>query len=93
MLKIVKPHVVKCKSCATVMELDMELECISSYERQMGPESEYEAIYDDGCPNCDSDIYVRIQAWEYPTGTLEGFNIETEGAEIVQSVDLQAEPD
>lgn len=44
MVKIKKPYKVKCRSCGVQINIDLDLECVSTYERQMGMELEYEAI-------------------------------------------------
>ncbi len=80
MKKLRSPYRVKCRTCGNVLSLDLDLECVSSYERKMGPEMEYAAFYDNGCPECRADIMVRIGAWEYPEGQLTDYSVTLEGA-------------
>lgn len=74
------PYKVKCLRCGAENPVDMELECVSSYERKMGPELEYEAVFDGVCRECGEDIIVKIGLWEYPEGDIEDYTIEMQGA-------------
>lgn len=89
MVKIKKPYKVKCRSCGVQINIDLDLECVSTYERQMGMELEYEAICESECLNCGADILVRVQAWEYPVGVLNYQNVELEGVEEINGVLLE----
>ncbi len=87
MIIIEEPYKVKCETCGNEMELDLELECISTYERQMGMELEYEAVCEGECDECGDEFLVRIQAWEYPVGIL---NMQTEELEGVKALERAA---
>lgn len=79
-MKIKAPYKVKCENCGMRIPLYMDLECIGSYERRMGPEMEHVAFYDDRCPECGEEIMVKIEAWEYPEGQLNDCYVTMEGA-------------
>lgn len=85
------PYKVKCLECEAVNLVDMELECVSSYERKMGSELEYEAIFDGVCQECGADILVRIGLWEYPEGDIEDYTIEMQGAEKIEEPEFISE--
>lgn len=79
-MRLRTPYKVKCEVCGETVSLDLQLECVGSYNRRMGPEMEFIAEYEDACPNCGSDILVRVAAWEYPEGHLRDHDVMTEGA-------------
>ena len=67
----------------------MDFECVSTNERNMGMEFDYEGIYDLPCPNCGKDIYAQIEVYEYPPGAINYVaNTIVDGAEI--KTDLSA---
>ena len=54
----------------------------------MGYEIEYESYETCECPNCDRQIDLTLQIWEYPIGFVNSQNIEIDGGEIECTVDL-----
>lgn len=78
------PYRVKCSICGAENMLDMEMECVSSYERKMGPELEYLATFDGICSECGEDITAQVEAWEYPEGFIETYEVTVEGAEKIE---------
>lgn len=85
---IEKPLIIKCDNCDEIIEVDIDMECVGEYERQMGAEYEYEGIIEDDCPKCGNLLYVKISAWEYPVGALNYEDIKVEGAEIMRKPSL-----
>ncbi len=83
-MKLSKPLLIKCNTCQEIIEVDTDLILVSSYERQMGPETEYEGVVEDFCPNCNNPIYIQILAWEYPIGALNYTRTTSDGAKIIQ---------
>lgn len=57
-------------------------------DRGMGYEMEYE--YEDSCfcPNCGKQIDLTFQVWEYPMGVFNYQNIEVDGGEVEEPLDL-----
>lgn len=57
-------------------------------DRGMGYETEYE--YEDSCfcPSCGKQIDLTFQVWEYPMGVFNYQNIEVDGGEIEEPLDL-----
>jgi hypothetical protein len=53
-------------------------------ERQMGPESQYEAIIEDQC-ECGNDMSIKFECWEYPVGVVNKENTILEGVEIIEN--------
>lgn len=83
-MRMKTPYKVKCAECGTVNLIDMDLECVSSYERKMGLELEHLAAYDGTCHECGKDFYVFVAAWEYPEGTIESYSVKMESAEKIE---------
>lgn len=57
-------------------------------DRGMGYEVEYESQEYCFCPNCNKQIDLTLQVWEYPVGVFNTQNIEIEGGEIEEPMDL-----
>lgn len=85
-MRIKTPYRVKCNLCGFVIPLDMDLECVSSYERNMGPELEYAAIFESSCPQCGEDIMIKINTWEYPEGKLNHYSVIMEGTMEIEKL-------
>ena len=66
---------VECK-CGTVFNQKVSVckedaEIVSSHEREMGTETEYELVTESFlCPNCDKEYRAIFRVWEYPVGAL-----------------------
>lgn len=88
MLKVNGKWKVQCANCKKEYELLPELECIDTFERNMGTEYEMESVQDFSCENCGSDLYLRIEAWEYPEGCLNSVKYEKENVEILKEADI-----
>jgi len=83
-MRLLNPIIVKCNHCKAVLNISVDLECISSCERSMGEEIGYEGIIHDNCPNCGNEIKVNLLVWEYPVGAINYQEEECEGAVIIQ---------
>lgn len=57
-------------------------------DRGMGYEMEHESQEICFCPNCNKQIDLTLQVWEYPVGVFNTQNIEIEGGEIEEPMDL-----
>lgn len=81
-----------CSSCGYSEDIeidDFDIECISSSERQMGPENIYELLYEFECPRCRRIISLSFEASEYPVECLSfvinnSTGAETEGEPIIE---------
>ncbi|MBB3045901.1 hypothetical protein FHR99_000137 [Litorivivens lipolytica] len=60
------------------------MDAVSSEERGMGPEVEYEGELECECPNCGNVLLVRHSAWEYPVGALNYSENYVSGGELVE---------
>lgn len=90
-MKLRKPLQLQCNNCRKIFETDIEFECVSTNERNLGLEIDYEGIYDMPCPNCGRDIFVRIEAYEYPPGVVNYVrNTIVDEAEIKTELDEQS---
>jgi len=79
---------ITCENCGEVLTLDLEdydlsWEVVESDERGMGAEIHHQAIVYEECPECESEITIILDAWEYPMGMFNMSSIEIEGATLV----------
>lgn len=75
---------VKCQKCNFEFELDAYYEGVTeTYERNMGSESTHEWSGEDTCPNCDSEVSVRHDVYEYPSFVENGEDTECSGCEVL----------
>ncbi len=72
MIKIEK-SICHCGKCGKEFEVKWDVDYVSSYERSMGEEYEYEGEDTFYCPNCDNEIQGKLSIYEYPVGC---FNYE-----------------
>lgn len=70
-------------------ELCMEFESDGYFERNMGPEYAYCANEVVVCPQCGKQIDLKLHVWEYPIGAFNYQEIEAEGAEVVEEMNLE----
>ncbi|WP_162941084.1 hypothetical protein [Photobacterium salinisoli] len=86
----------KCTNCGAKHYLhndDFYFEAESGSERGMGGEVQYSYELDEKCHNCDADIHLKFEVWEYPVGIINMTNEESSGAEIIESdFDIYHEP-
>lgn len=90
MLKVIGKLKIQCKNCKKIHEFFPELECIDTFERNMGTEYEMESINEFSCDECGEDLYVRIEAWEYPEGCVNSVKYEKENVDICKEADIEA---
>ncbi len=63
----------KCSRCGEQYALtsdEFDIEPVGETERQMGAEIEYLAEVDLTCDSCQQEINLRIDVWEYPSGSI-----------------------
>jgi len=73
----------KCSNCKKTHSLNcsiLEWESVSSDERQMGTEIQYEAIFEDTC-DCGQNMSITFNCWEYPVGIINYEDVATDGVE------------
>ena len=58
------------------MSADVYLEKVSSYERQIVCETQYEGETIIDCPNCNNEITVKTEIWKYPKEVKNDFQIK-----------------
>ncbi|MEL7834272.1 PIN-like domain-containing protein [Fodinibius sp. Rm-B-1B1-1] len=78
----------KCNDCGFMTEfyeenLFIDWQHVASYDRNMGPELEYEAILNLPCKNCQKNFEIIFRGWEYPMGAVNSTDIENYGCEII----------
>lgn len=92
-MKISIPAKVKCRQCGKLIDVWTEMECVATNERNMGTEYEMEGIFEDICPKCNISIYVKIEAWEYPSMTVNHYNVVAENAEVIKAPEFSFDDD
>lgn len=78
----------KCDRCGAKHFLhddDFYFEAESGSERGMGEETQYICELDKQCHNCNNDIQLKFEVWEYPVGIINMTNEDSSGAEILES--------
>lgn len=78
--------VVQCDSCGKVHIIDkdsLELN-VSSYERSMGDEVEYDFDGECDCDGCGNWLRYSVRVFEYPVGALNYDSCECHGGHFVQ---------
>ncbi len=78
----------KCESCGASHYLhneDFHFEVESSSERSMGEEVQHSYALDEKCHNCNSNIHLKFEVWEYPVGIINMTNEDSSGAKVVES--------
>lgn len=61
--------VLSCPCCGNDIKVDLisdSTDCVSSSERQMGIEKEYNINVVDYCPHCNKEYQITGSIWEYP---------------------------
>ena len=86
-IKIAKSIRVRCNHCGhhfTVdkNDFDFDWEVTGGSEREMGEEKEYECTESIKCPECGEECSITFHVWEYPIGSYNSDDIETDGCEI-----------
>jgi len=69
-----RPHKFNCE--------DVEWEAVSSDERQMGSETQYEALYIDTC-QCGQEMNITFSCWEYPVGAINYTDVQSGGVDNI----------
>jgi len=78
----------KCEKCGAkhfLHDEDFRFEAESGSDRSMGEEVQYCYELDEPCHNCNNEIRLRFEVWEYPTGIINMTNEDASGAEILES--------
>lgn len=86
--------ILRCSECGHEFdvgddELCLEWESNGIDERSMGPEYAYCSHEEVSCPKCGKRIELTMHIWEYPIGAFNYQNIEAEGAEVVDEMNLE----
>lgn len=73
----------KCDKQHDFKSADADFEVTSTDERQMGTESCYSWNNTFNCDNCDNEIEVEYDVWEYPEGAYNNDDVRINGGEEV----------
>jgi len=75
----------KCNAKHYINPEDLLFEAESGSERGMGAETQYVAELDEPCHQCNNDIFLKFEVWEYPVGIINFTNENASGANILES--------
>lgn len=73
-LPIKRTFKICCDNCEDEFLID-DLDHVSSDEREMGTENQYEYVKEIDCPSCHQTLEVAIDIWEYPENTLNSVEL------------------
>ena len=84
---------IKCNNCEELINLsldkdDFQWEIVDTDEREMGIETHYQFEHEFTCENCDQDIKLTFDIWEYPQGFYNDQDITVDGGEVVDDSDF-----
>jgi hypothetical protein len=70
---------VVCSNCGTLnLLIGQDIECVSSHEREMGPERIHSDTLYGKCVNCGAEMEAKVDIYEYPLNTFQHFEIDEE---------------
>lgn len=79
-----KTFKVKCQNCSSEFELETcYMGVTETYERNMGTESFHEWTSEDTCPNCDNEVTIHHEVFEYPLFIEEDEETECTGCDLL----------
>ena len=85
---------IRCDNCHELFEVYADelnygwTSDVEDSDRGMGEEWIHESDEECECPNCESQIDIKLQIWEYPKGVMNMQNIEVDGGTLEDSIDL-----
>jgi len=72
-----------CSECDKEYEIEVQYECVSSDERQMGAELEFQYSDELKC-ECGNNMVMDLKYWEYPEGCINDTEDSSSGCEVVE---------
>lgn len=85
---------IRCDSCGELFPfyaddfaLDWDSEVVE--DRGMGYDTLYESQESCECTNCGKQICLTLKVWEYPVGMFSMQNIDIDGGEVEESINLE----
>jgi formylglycine-generating enzyme required for sulfatase activity len=85
-IELLRDITFNCKECSKEYSIDcddLEWLSVSSSERGMGVEVEYNAEYFDNCDNCGNEMTITFSCCEYPVGVENFRDVKGEGVEDI----------
>ena len=85
---------VKCLNCGSIIDIDLcdydlSWEMVEAdSDRGMGTEFNHEAVVEVECDDCNADISITLNVWEYPEGSSNSQEIEVDGGDLISGCDL-----
>jgi len=89
MMNISKKMIIECDKCKSRYSVSPELECVDTNSRNMGLEIYMEGICEFSCSKCGMDLYVRVNAWEYPENTLNDITYKPKNMKIIVPLEIE----
>lgn len=80
-----------CEQCTAINKLsaeDTDFDIVSGSERQMGEENQYSWQTVFNCEECDNEIEVEYEVWEYPAGVFNNEDINVKGGKTEDQFDF-----
>ena len=93
MVKITKGAKVECLKCPKQYDVSIDEfgePDVEHEERDMGTEFHYTWQYKAKCKICGNDISVTVCGCEYPEGSLNDYDTESDGCNIIENPELEA---
>lgn len=87
--------ILKCVNCGHEFEcwsdqLDFDWDCGTTEERSMGEEIGWYAEGSISCPECNEQINIAINAYEYPVGSYNYGDIKCENGDILNKPSIES---
>ncbi len=84
---------IQCDNCSKVIDVelcknDLDWQIEDTDEREMGIETHYSAVIPLDCEECQSELVISLDVWEYPEGFLNDQDITVEGGELIDDTDI-----
>ena len=92
MIIIAKGNEIRCKKCSKLYKIspdDFGKPKTNSDERSMGYETQYIWKYEFNCDQCENELKITIEVYEYPIGILNYKEFHAEGCLIITEPSLE----
>lgn len=79
-----------CNSCNKIHSFkddSVHIHTLGTDVRQMGIETAYSGMLEAECSNCGNRMRAEFSFWEYPKGTLNFKEIDSQGCAVVEEPD------
>ena len=84
--------IIKCKKCLTeynILPEDFDGPDAASDERNMGYEIQFSWNYEVNCQNCQNEMHILIEGYEYPQGVFNYEEFTAHGCILIKNPVLE----